>query len=336
MKISGISVIGGGAWGTALANHLAVNGNKVIIWAYEKEVADDINARHQNSVFLKDIDLSPNITATNSIEEASKGNILIFAAPSHVMEGIVRQMAKFVKPDAVIVSVTKGIENEKLRLPSQIFEELLPKEISKKLVCFSGPSFAKEVVSGLPTAITAASLDPSSAKTVQKLLSVGKMRVYTNDDKIGVELGGVVKNVVAIAAGISDGMGLGHNARAAIITRGLEETIRLGKKMGAKEKTFRGLSGIGDLVLTASGDLSRNRTVGMRLGAGEKLEDIVSGMKMVAEGVRTSLSIHRLSEKLKVDMPLCDEVYFVCHEGKDPREALADLFGRSLKDEFHG
>jgi glycerol-3-phosphate dehydrogenase (NAD(P)+) len=337
MDFGNVTVIGAGAWGTALANHTATYGKETVIWAFEKEVVESINSRHENSVYLKNVALDRNLKATGDISQACGGSdAIIFAVPSHVMDGVVRQMVPHIRENAVVISVTKGIESEKLRLPSQIFEELLPEKISKRLVCFSGPSFAAEVVKGLPTAITAASSDPEAARDVQKLLSIGKMRVYTNDDVIGVELGGVVKNVVAIAAGIADGMELGHNTRAAIITRGLEETIRLGVSMGAMEKTFRGLSGIGDLVLTASGDLSRNRTVGKRLGKGEKIGDIVSSMKMVAEGILTSRSIHHLSTRHGVEMPICNEVYNVCHEGKDPFKALEDLLTRDLKDEFNG
>ena len=337
MNLNNVTVIGAGAWGTALANHTAVNGKDTLIWAFEKDVVESINSRHENSVYLKGVALHDSIKATGDLEEAcGHADALIFAVPSHVMEGVVEKMIPFIGDKSVIISVTKGIENKKLRLPSQIFEELLPASVSKRLVCFSGPSFAAEVVKGLPTAITAASADPDSARFVQNLMSIGKMRVYTNDDVIGVELGGVVKNVVAIAAGIADGLELGHNTRAAIITRGLEETIRLGSSMGAREKTFRGLSGIGDLVLTASGDLSRNRTVGKRLGKGEKIADIVASMKMVAEGILTSRSIYLLSKKLDVEMPICNEVYNVCHEGKDPVKAVEDLLTRGLKDEFNG
>lgn len=331
-----VSVIGAGAWGTALANHMAGLGAEVTIWAFEEEVIEEINSKRRNSIFLKDILLKPNISATGDISLACENVIIFFAVPSHVMEGVVRQMVPNLKDGVIIISCTKGIENEKLRLPSQIFDELLPEEISKGLVCFAGPSFAREVAQGMPTALAAASRRQESASAVQEMVSGANIRVYTNNDMIGVELGGVVKNVVAIAAGVSDGLKLGHNTRAAIITRGLEETIRLGKSMGADEKTFRGLSGVGDLVLTASGDLSRNRTVGLRLGKGEKLDDIVSSMRMVAEGVRTSRSIYRLSKKLGVDMPLCTEVYRICHEGKEPRRAVEDLLARSLKTEFYG
>jgi len=336
MKTGKISVIGAGAWGTALANHITGLGNSVILWAYEKEVTDNININHQNSLYLKDIQLNPALSATSDIARACVNRVIFFVVPSHVMETIIKTMIPHLQPGTLIVSCTKGVENKKLRLPSQVFAELLPKELDIKKVTFSGPSFAREVASGLPTALTASSTDPALASAVQKIMSGNNMRVYTNDDPIGTELGGVLKNVVAIAAGISDGLEFGNNARSAIITRGLEESIRLGTAMGANEKTFRGLTGIGDLVLTCSGDLSRNRTVGLRLGRGEKLDDIVAGMRMVAEGVKTSESVHRLSQKLGVDMPICHEIYQVCHEGKNPRTAVEELLGRSLRPEFDG
>jgi glycerol-3-phosphate dehydrogenase (NAD(P)+) len=332
---TGVSVIGGGAWGTAIANHLAVKGLQVCLWAHEPEVVEEINRSHSNSIFLPGIKLDEKIVAVGEIEKACSNRIIFFVVPSHVMEGVVNKMIPLLPRDAIIVSSTKGIENKKLRLPSEIFDELLPPNLSKNLVCLSGPSFAKEVALGLPTAITAASRSPEAAASVQGVMSNSRMRIYTHDDLIGVELGGAVKNVVAIAAGISDGLNLGHNARAAIITRGLAEMARLGKAMGAREDTFSGLSGIGDLILTATGDLSRNRTVGLRLGAGEALVQITAGTKSVAEGVLTSKSIYELARLKNVDMPVCREVYLVCHAGKDAKTAVADLMGRKLKEEFY-
>lgn len=331
-----VSVIGAGAWGTAIAQHIAGNSVNVLVWAYEKEVVKEINDRHTNSVFLPGFKLNENIHATDDLSRACVNKMIFFVVPSHVLDGVAKEAAVYITGETIVVSATKGIENERLRLPSQILHEHLPAEAAKKLVCISGPSFAKEVAMGLPTLISAASGDCESALAVQKLMSNDRLRVYTHDDVIGVEVGGAVKNVVAIAAGISDGMGYGHNARAAIITRGLAEMTRLGKKMGGKVSSFSGLSGVGDLLLTASGELSRNRTVGFRLGKGEKISDIMSGAKTVAEGVRTSKSIRELSQKISVDMPLCNEVYYVCHENKDPREAVKDLMTRSLKEEFYG
>ena len=329
-----LSVIGAGAWGTAIAHHIASKNIKVVIWAYEKEVVEEINRDHKNSAFLPGFDLHKKIRATSSLEEVCKNRIVFFVVPSHVMEGIVKSASPHLTGDTIVVSAAKGIENERLRLPSQILQEHLPDEIAKKLVCLSGPSFAKEVMMGHPTLITAASADRDSAVAVQNLMSNDRMRVYTHDDIIGVEVGGAVKNVLAIAAGISDGLGYGHNARAAIITRGLAEMIRLGERLGGKESSFMGLSGIGDLLLTASGELSRNRTIGFRLGKGEKIADIMAEAKTVAEGVRTSRSIHELSAKVSVEMPICNEVYYVCHENKDPKEAAQYLMTRRLKDEF--
>jgi glycerol-3-phosphate dehydrogenase (NAD(P)+) len=330
-----ISVIGAGAWGTAIANHLAVKGLPVYLWAHEKQVGDDINRTHINSVFLPGIVLDEKIEATSDLAKACDAKIIFFVVPSHVMEGVIIQMVPHLKPGTIIVSSTKGIENRHLRLPSQIFDEVLPGDLADDLVCLSGPSFAKEVALGLPTAVTAASRSVEAATAVQDVMSNSKMRVYTHDDLIGVELGGAVKNVVAVAAGISDGLKLGMNARAAIITRGLAEMVRLGKALGAREDTFSGLSGVGDLILTATGDLSRNRSVGLRLGAGESLAKITAGTKSVAEGIITSSSIHELSAKKDVDTPVCKEVYLVCHAGKDPQSAVSDLMGRKLKGEFY-
>ena len=329
-----VSVIGAGAWGTAIAQHIAGNSVNVLVWAYEKEVVKEINEKHTNSVFLPGFKLQENIRATSDLAQACVNKILFFVVPSHVLDAVAKEAAVHIANDTIVVSATKGIENERLRLPSQILQEHLPEGAARRLVCLSGPSFAKEVVMGLPTLVTAASGDNESAVAVQKLMSNEKMRVYTHDDVIGVEVGGAVKNVLAIAAGISDGLGYGNNSRAAIITRGLAEMIRLGKSLGGKESSFVGLSGIGDLLLTASGALSRNRTVGLRLGKGEKISDIMADTKTVAEGVRTSRSIHELSRKVSVDMPLCNEVYYVCHEDKDPKAAVKDLMTRRLKEEF--
>ncbi len=335
MRSKQASVIGAGAWGTAIARHLGGKGVPVVLWAYESEVVDEINSRHTNSVFLPGFALSENITATTDLANAASAEVVFFVVPSHVMEGVIKKMIPHFASDVVIVSATKGIENTRLRMPSEIFDELLSPAAARRLVCLSGPTFAKEVAMGLPTAVTAASRDPEAAQKVQELLSDQRMRVYTHDDVIGVELGGAVKNVIAIAAGIADGLKLGHNARAALITRGLAEMVRLGKAMGGSESTFAGLSGIGDLILTATGDLSRNRSVGLRLGAGESIGQIIGGMKAVAEGVLTSRSLYELARKKGVDTPVCAEVFRVCHEGKDPKEAVAQLMGRSLKGEFY-
>lgn len=330
-----LSVIGGGAWGTAIATHLAGKGFAVTLWAYEPEVVKEINSARINSMYLPGIALDPKVAATADMKAACAADIIFFVVPSHVMEGAVKTMAPLLKPGAIVVSATKGIENKKLRLPSEIFDELLPPEAARRLVCLTGPTFAREVAQGLPAAITAASRAPEAAAAVQEILSDRRMRVYIHGDIIGAELGGAVKNVVAIAAGISDGLKLGLNARAALITRGLAEMARLGRAMGANNETFAGLAGIGDLILTATGDLSRNRMVGMRLGEGESLAAITAGMKAVAEGVLTSRSVHGLSEKKGVEMPVCREVFHVCHEGKEPRAAVLDLMGRSLKEEFY-
>lgn len=235
---------------------------------------------------------------------------------------------------ATLVSATKGVENGSLALPVDMIAQIMPEQISKSVCCLSGPTFAKELVKKIPTAATIASRDAEAAHRAQEVLAAPYFRLYAHDDVTGVEIGGAVKNVIAIAAGISDGLGLGHNTRAALITRGLSEMTRLGVSMGADERTFAGLSGMGDLVLTCAGDLSRNRTVGMRLGQGEKLRSILDSMTAVAEGVATSLSVFNLAKKQDVVMPIATEVYKVLYEDKNPGEAVKDLMGRQLKEEF--
>ncbi len=330
-----VAVIGAGAWGTAIAWSLAKNGVSTTIWAFEKEVVEAINSSRENSVYLDGIMLPENLRATSDMAEAVKEcGLVIVVVPSQFMRGILAQLAKVIPKDAVIVSAAKGIENGTLAMPVEMIEETMPQNISRRLCCLSGPTFARELVKEVPTAATIASKDGAAAKLVQQVLSAPYFRLYAHDDVIGVEIGGAVKNVLAIAAGTADGLGLGHNTRAAVITRGLAEMIRLGEAMGADFKTFAGLSGIGDLVLTCGGDLSRNRTVGLRLGKGEKIEDILNSMTAVAEGVATSLSVHRLAEKHGVDMPITSEVYKVVHENKDPHKAVKDLMARSLKEEF--
>ncbi|VAX18011.1 Glycerol-3-phosphate dehydrogenase [NAD(P)+] [hydrothermal vent metagenome] len=329
------AVIGAGAWGTAIAWSLAKNGVSTTLWAFEKEVVEAINSSRENSVYLDGVMLPKNLRATSDMAEAVKEcGLVIVVAPSQFMRGILIQLAKVIPEDAVIVSAAKGIENKTLAMPVEMIEETMPQNISRRLCCLSGPTFARELVKEVPTAATIASKDSAAAKLAQQILSAPYFRLYAHDDVIGVEIGGAVKNVLAIAAGIADGIGLGHNTRAAVITRGLAEMIRLGEAMGADFKTFAGLSGIGDLVLTCGGDLSRNRTVGLRLGKGEKIEDILNSMIAVAEGVATSLSVYKLAEKHGVDMPITSEVYKVVHENKDPHEAVKDLMARSLKEEF--
>ena len=335
MKNTIVAVIGGGAWGTALANLLGEKGVKVRLWVYESDLCQIIKENRENTFFLPGVRLSENISPSTSMKEASEGvRVFIIASPSHVLRGVLNSLKEYLPKDAIIVSVTKGIENDTLKLPSQIFEEILSKEIYNRTAYLSGPTFAKEVINKFPTAATIATKDKEIAEYIQTLFNTTYFRIYTHTDIIGVEIGGAIKNVIAIAAGASDGLGFGNSARAALITRGLAEMVRLGTAMGADPVTFTGLSGIGDLVLTCTGDLSRNRSVGIKLGQGIKLDEILRDMRMVAEGVKTTKSAYELGKKHKVELPIINEVYAILYEGKSPKDAVVNLMGRALKKEF--
>ncbi len=330
-----ICVLGAGSWGTTLANILAEKGFDISLWIREEELYRIIRKTRENAFFLPGIKLAQNITPTNSIEEAVKNRAVILCViPSHGVRDIFAQASKFLSKDAIIVNASKGIEQETLLTVSQILRQSLPKAFHKNLSVLSGPTFAKEVSRKLPTAICVAANKKAVAKKVQQVFNTNYFRVYTNSDMIGVELSGALKNVIAIAAGISDGLSLGMNARAALITRGLAEISRLGISMGADAATFAGLSGLGDLVLTCTGELSRNRSVGMLIGKGCKLSDILSEMKMVAEGVKTAKAAYELAKKYGVEMPITEQVYCVLYEDKSPKDAVMDLMTRRLKGEL--
>ncbi len=329
-----IGVIGAGSWGTTLADLLAKKGHDVTLWAHEPEVAQEMKETGVNSLFLPGIQLSSALRFTNSLHEAvADKKIVLFVAPSQVVRGVIKALLPSLSHDALIVSASKGIELETLMLVSQIYEELLPAGLYANFAALSGPTFAREVAREMPTAVVAAAAEEGVARRVQKVFTTGYFRVYTNSDVPGVELGGAIKNVIAIAAGISDGLGFGHNTRAALITRGLAEMTRLGLAMGARSSTFAGLAGMGDLVLTCTGDLSRNRSVGMKLGQGMKLPEILAEMRMVAEGVKTAESAYQLACKLGVDMPITEKLFQVLHEDKPAREAVIELMTRDLKAE---
>ncbi len=330
-----IGVIGAGSWGTSLAHLLASSGYDVKLWVFEKDLCETIRQTRENNVFLPGFRLHERICPENTLESVVKSSSLILmVVPSHVYRGVVMNMLPHLRDDAVIVSATKGIETETLLTMSGIWKEVLPPQSRIPVLCLSGPSFAKEVIRDVPTAVTLAGDDIETTRKIQKVLSTNRFRVYTSLDKIGVELAGASKNVIALAAGVCDGLNFGYNTRAALITRGIAETSRLGVKMGAHPLTFSGLAGIGDLLLTCTGDLSRNRTVGLQLGQGKKLEDILSGMRMVAEGVITAKSIHFLAKRMEVDMPICEQIYRVLYEGKDPLRVVQDLMERDLKHEM--
>lgn len=325
------AVIGGGAWGSALAHLVARNGHVVQLWARETDVVEHINLTHANPRFLPGAMLDPAVRATTSMERALEdAELVVYVAPSHVLRDVVRGALPHVHPDAIAVVATKGIERRTLALMSDVVEGEMP---GHSVVALSGPSFALEVARGMPTAIVAASSDPAAAERVQLVLSSPVFRVYTNDDVTGVEIGGALKNVMAVATGIAEGVGLGLNSRAALITRGLAETARLGIALGARPDTFAGLAGIGDLVLTCTGSLSRNRAVGVQVGRGERLEDVLAATESVAEGVATTESARALAERESVDMPIVTAIARILFEQQAPRDALADLMGRELRPE---
>jgi glycerol-3-phosphate dehydrogenase (NAD(P)+) len=334
IKMERIAVIGGGSWGTALADLLARNGNDTILWVHEKHLADEMKQSRVNSVYMSGITLHETLQFTNVLEEALAGRTMVLlVTPVQVMRGVLAKAADFIGQDTIIVNASKGIELESLKTVSQICSEILGEGIFSRYVALSGPTFAREVVERLPTLILAASKCEACATRVQAAISNSTFRAYTNSDYIGAELGGAIKNVIAIAAGICDGLGFGHNARAALITRGLAEMNRLGLAMGADPHTFAGLAGMGDLVLTCTGDLSRNRTVGFKLGQGMRLPEILAEMNMVAEGVKSSESVYRLACKLEVEMPIVEKVFQILHEDKSAREAVTELMARALKAE---
>ncbi len=329
-----IGVIGAGSWGTTLANLLAKKGHPVTLWAYEPELVEEMSQTRVNSLFLPGVSLSPRLSFSNNLHDTVRGKKLILCvAPSQVVREIVGLILPELAPDVIIVSASKGIELDSLQTVSQIYEELLPATLFRRFAVISGPSFAREVALEMPTAVVAAATDTEIAEYVQHIFNTGYFRLYTNNDVIGVELGGAIKNVIAIAAGIADGLGFGFNTRAALITRGLAEMTRLGQAMGAQSATFAGLAGMGDLVLTCTGDLSRNRTVGIKIGQGIPLTKILEEMRMVAEGVKTTKSAFELASRIGVDMPIIEQVYRVIYDNKQACTAVAELMSRNLKAE---
>ena len=329
-----IGVIGAGSWGTTLANLLAKKGFPVTLWVYETDLAERMAKTRINDLYLNGFTLSPNLAFTNELSEAVVDHqLLLLVSPSQVMRQVLKQLQPHLDKTCLLVSAAKGIENNSLQLMSEVLEEVLGAEVKNRCAFLSGPSFAKEVAEEQPTAVTLAADDLGVAHRVQEIFSTDYFRVYTNQDVVGVEIGGALKNVIALAAGVSDGLGFNNNARAALITRGLVEIGRLGMAKGAIESTFAGLAGMGDLVLTCTGDLSRNRTVGMELGRGRNLDEILNQMHMVAEGVKTTLSAYQLANKLGVKMPITEQMYQILYENKDPKLAVADLMRRALTSE---
>jgi glycerol-3-phosphate dehydrogenase (NAD(P)+) len=329
-----IGVVGAGSWGTALANLLAIKGYIIDLWAYEAEVKQDILEHRENKLFLPGTTLSDRIVPSNDLEKVVKNNeIILIVVPSHTMRSVAEQMAPHISRDTIVITASKGIEDGTYLTMFGVLEQSLPTLDSDNLVVLSGPSFAKEVADKVPTAISIASKNIEVATLVQHIFATDYFRVYVNDDPIGLELGGAVKNIIAIAAGFVDGMELGLNTRAAVITRGLAEIRRLGMKMGANPHTFSGLSGVGDLILTCTGDLSRNYTVGKELGQGKTIAEIQAKRRTVAEGVRNTKSVYNLAKKLGIDLPIINEVYKALYEGSTPEKAVKRLMTRPLGNE---
>lgn len=328
-------VLGSGSFGTAMATVLAQNCEQVRLWGRDEALVAAMRSNHENATYLPGIPLPKNVLGTHGFEEAMAGaSLVVVATPSHATREVMTRAAAHLPPHVPIVTVTKGIENESLLVPTAVLEQCLPEERHPYLAVLSGPSFAKEIARGFPTVVTIAAQWDRIALSCQRLFTTRTFRAYTSPDVVGVQVGGALKNVIAIAAGMADGMGFGHNARAAIITRGLAEITRIAVRLGANPLTLSGLSGMGDLVLTCTGELSRNRQVGLALGKGEKLPDILSHMKQVAEGIRTAKSAKDLSVQVGIELPICDQVYAITYEGKDPKAAVVELMTRQPKAEL--
>ena len=327
-----ISVLGTGSWGSAIGDLLNQNGHEVIMWQRdaEKVKAMEVDRKHP---FFVDLTFSDEVKFTTDLDSAIKGSqLLVVAVPSHSVRELVSRAVEFIEDNVIIVNITKGLELDTLlTMSSVISEETVGKNVS--IVSLYGPSHAEEVVRKIPTTLVAASTEENASKKVQNIFSSRVLRVYTNTDILGLELGGSIKNVIAIAAGICDGIVFGDNTKAAILTRGIAEMTRLGVALGAQEKTFAGLSGIGDLFVTCSSKHSRNRYVGEEIGKGRKIDEILSEMKMVAEGVKTAKSVFQLCQKHNVDMPISCAVYNVLYNNKDPLESVSELMNRDLRSE---
>jgi glycerol-3-phosphate dehydrogenase (NAD(P)+) len=325
------AVVGGGAWGTALANVLGANGHDVSLWAREPDVVASINESRENRRFLAGVCINEHVAATDDIHAALRdASLVAYVAPSHALRTVAESGADAVARDAVLVVASKGIERESLAIMSDVVDQVVG---GRAVVALSGPTFAMEVAHGQPTAVVAASTDPAAATLVQRALSSEAFRVYTHDDVVGVELGGALKNVMAVATGIADGLGLGYNSRAALITRGLAEMTRLGVALGANPATFAGLAGLGDLVLTCTGALSRNRAFGVEVGQGRTMDEALAGKDTVAEGVLNTISARALAKREGVDMPIVRAVHRVLFESQPPRRAISELMTRELRAE---
>jgi glycerol-3-phosphate dehydrogenase (NAD(P)+) len=331
-----IAIIGAGSWGTALAIALCRSRaqHRISLWAYEREVVDSLRERRVNEIFLPGFEVPREVEVTGELAEAARdAEIVLGVVPSAHARRIYTALLPHLTPSTAIVTATKGLEPESLLRMTELIQEVVSPKFMPRVAALSGPSFARDVARGDPTAVVIASADATLATEVQEEFSGPTFRLYTNADVIGVELGGSVKNVIAIAAGVVEGLGLGYNSAAALITRGLAEMTRLGVALGARAETLTGLAGMGDLVLTCTGGLSRNRTVGVELGKGRKLEEILANTKMIAEGVGTTAATRTLAERLGIEMPITEQMYAVLYEGRAPSDAIRELMVRRLKHE---
>ena len=329
-----VAIIGAGGWGTALAATLARADRRVSLWVYEADLAAGMSASRENPIYLPSVRIPESVHISNSMNSVlTDSRIVIMAVPSHVFRSVVQQMAPLVQPDTIFVSATKGIETCTLMRMSQVITDVLGTSVESRIAVISGPTFAPEVARGVPTALVVASPLESLRVQLQNELSTPRFRLYTNLDIIGVEIGAATKNIIAIAAGVADGLGLGSNAAAALVTRGLAEITRLAVACGGRRETLSGLAGLGDLILTSYGNLSRNRRVGIALGQGRRIEDIIGGMRSIAEGVKTAESAVALARKLNVEMPIAERMYAVLYEGLRVQDAINDLMERKLKEE---
>ncbi len=330
-----VAVLGAGHWGTALAEHAAVRGHDVCMWAYEPEVVASVNSEHRNALFLKELELSPRVTATGSLAEAVRdAELVLMVLPAQRMRSYVAAFRDHLSPGVSLVICSKGIEQRSLALLDEVLREELPPSHHDGICVLSGPSFAAEVARFVPTNVTVAARALEVGKRVQAALSTRTLRIYTTDDIIGVQLGGALKNVIAIAVGACAGLGFGHNTRAGLITRGLAELTRLSMSMGGRAETMLGLAGVGDLILTCTGELSRNRQVGIMLAEGKTIAEIERVMRTVAEGVPTAASAHALARRQGVELPIIEQVYHVLYDDKSVTEAMGALQDRALKDEW--
>jgi len=329
-----VGIVGAGAWGTALARLLSNVGHLVTLWAYESEVVESIREERVNATYLPGVELPRGLRVTGRIEEAvQKKDLIISVVPSHVTRSVIASAAAAIDGDPILVSATKGIENDTLLTMTDVIESAIPSRHAGRVAVLSGPSFAREVALEQPTAVVVAARQEKVARAVQEAVSTPRFRAYTSEDVVGVQLGGALKNVIALAAGASDGLGFGHNARAALITRGLHEIGRLATNLGAHPLTMAGLAGMGDLVLTCTGELSRNRTVGYELGRGRTLKEVLREMRAVAEGVYTARAAYELAQRAGVEMPIAETVHRALSEGLPARDAVGLLMGRALRPE---